>query len=461
MRVIVFVGPTIARGEAEGLLRAVYLPPASRGDVYLAAQSRPWAIGIIDGFFHRVPAVLHKEILWAMSRGIHVYGAASMGALRAAELAGFGMVGVGRIFEAYRDGALTDDDEVALVHGSSDTGYLQGSVPMVNIRATLARALEAGVIQAEAHGALVTAAKGTFYPDRTWEGLLRSGVEHGVSPRQCEALAAWLPSGGVDLKRADAVELLARIAADAARSPEPKQVSYRFHSTTIWEQHCNSFDGRGADDTPGAEESLGDEVLDELRIRGNDYAVERDRAMTRVLAGELALRQGDTLDAVDTEQAVAATRRSHGLDDERRREDWMTRNGLSREDFTGLMQDEALVRVILARYRSWIPRYLYDSLRLSGKYPEMEARARDKQRALARSGLSSPSLADAGMSEPELWRWFFEIVLERPVPDDLAAFAAAQDYADLDLMRRAALRELLYRKKTAAPSLAPHLVSHG
>ena len=48
-----------------------------------------------------------------MAAGTQVFGAASMGALRAAELAPFGMIGVGAIFAAYRDGRLTGDDEVA------------------------------------------------------------------------------------------------------------------------------------------------------------------------------------------------------------------------------------------------------------------------------------------------------------------------------------------------------------
>ena len=45
-----------------------------------------------------------------------------MGALRAAELHAFGMRGVGRIFEAFRDGELEDDDEVAVVHGPAEPG---------------------------------------------------------------------------------------------------------------------------------------------------------------------------------------------------------------------------------------------------------------------------------------------------------------------------------------------------
>ena len=116
------------------------MPPVAQGDVYRAALSRPRAIGIIDGYFSGAPSVWHKEILWAMSEGVPVFGAASMGALRAAELHEFGMRGIGRIFEAFRDGVLEDDDEVAVVHGPAEIGYLPASEAMVNIRATLALA---------------------------------------------------------------------------------------------------------------------------------------------------------------------------------------------------------------------------------------------------------------------------------------------------------------------------------
>src|SRR5262249_10679056 len=111
--IIVFTGPTLPPAEAAKILDATYRPPAAIGDVYRAAQQRPWAIGIIDGFFESIPSVWHKEVLWALAQGIHVYGAASMGALRAAELAAFGMTGVGMIFEAYRDGIIEEHDEVA------------------------------------------------------------------------------------------------------------------------------------------------------------------------------------------------------------------------------------------------------------------------------------------------------------------------------------------------------------
>ncbi len=120
MTSVVFVGPTLDTKDLAAAAEFIALPPVSQGDVYRAARRRPSAIGIIDGYFSGAPSVWHKEILWAMSEGVPVFGSASMGALRAAELHVFGMRGVGKIFEAFRDGALEDDDEVAVVHGPAE-----------------------------------------------------------------------------------------------------------------------------------------------------------------------------------------------------------------------------------------------------------------------------------------------------------------------------------------------------
>src|SRR5437588_2923171 len=157
--VYVFTGPTISPAEARAELEAVYLPPAAEGDVFRAALKRPQAIGIIDGYFQSTPSVRHKEILWAMSRGIHVFGSASIGALRAAELAAFGMEGVGTVFELYRDGVLEDDDEVAIAHGPAEVEFRGGSEAMVDIRQTLQRAERVGVISIQVRTALERIAK--------------------------------------------------------------------------------------------------------------------------------------------------------------------------------------------------------------------------------------------------------------------------------------------------------------
>jgi len=234
--IYVFVGPTLPVREARAELDAVYLPPVAQGDVYRVARGRPWAIGIVDGYFANVPAVLHKEILWALSRGIRVYGSASMGALRAAELAPFGMVGVGQIFEQYHAGHLQDDDEVAVVHGSPDSEYVAESEAMVNVRFTLAAAAARQVIGPGVQSALEQLAKRLFYPDRAYPRLLRQGAAEGLPAAELAALEAWLPRGRVDQKRADALAMLRLMREDLAGGVARPAVPFTFARTKYWER---------------------------------------------------------------------------------------------------------------------------------------------------------------------------------------------------------------------------------
>ena len=234
MNACLFAGPTLPPGDPARRQAAIWLPPARHGDVHRAvARLRPRAIGIVDGYFESVPPVWHKEILWAMRQGVHVFGAGSMGALRAAELAAFGMRGVGVVFEAYRDGVLDgepfeDDDEVALVHGPADSGYIAVSEAMVNIRCTLAAAERAGVIDARTRERLAGRAKALFFPERTYARLL----EEAPLP----ALEAWLPAGRVNRKRADAVAMLEAMRAFLETDPGPAPADFHFEHTTLWER---------------------------------------------------------------------------------------------------------------------------------------------------------------------------------------------------------------------------------
>jgi len=231
----VFAGPTISEAEARAELEAVYLPPAAEGDVYRAALKCPQAIGIIDGYFQSIPTVRHKEILWAMSRGVHVFGSASIGALRAAELHAFGMEGVGTVFELYRDGALEDDDEVAIAHGAAETGFRAASEAMVNIRQTLRKAELFGIVSTKSRTILEGIGKKLFYPDRSYEVLLRFAADHEIPATELARFRQWLPEGRVDQKRQDAVGMLRLMQSRLAQRLDPKVVSYSFQHTVIWE----------------------------------------------------------------------------------------------------------------------------------------------------------------------------------------------------------------------------------
>lgn len=68
MSVHVFLGPSLPIAEARQVLpQAVYHPPAAVGDVYRVAASGDCSVlALIDGLFQSVPAVWHKEILFAL-----------------------------------------------------------------------------------------------------------------------------------------------------------------------------------------------------------------------------------------------------------------------------------------------------------------------------------------------------------------------------------------------------------
>jgi hypothetical protein len=228
---VIFAGPSLPPAVRPANPAIEWRPPVKQGEVYQASLTRPAIIGIIDGYFEVTPTVWHKEILWAMTQGIHVYGSASIGALRAAELSSFGMVGVGRIFVAYRDGILADDDEVAVLHGPEELGYPAVTEAMVNIRATLEQAVAEGIVEGWLASRLTEIGKALFYKERSWEAIFRLAAGGGLPPRPLADLVAWSRRRQVDQKRADALKMVAAICAHLAAGVTPLTVSYQFQDT--------------------------------------------------------------------------------------------------------------------------------------------------------------------------------------------------------------------------------------
>ena len=235
MIAVIFAGPSLPP-PAPPIAGIEWRPPVRQGDLYLAALSRPAIIGVADGYFEIMPTVWHKEILWAMAQGIHVYGAASIGALRAAELTDFGMKGIGHIYRQFHTGRLTDDDEVAVLHGPAEIDYVQVTDAMANVRATIDRALQLGVVEPAFAARLVSIAKSLFYKDRTYEAILKAATEQGLAPELVGRFASWLPGGQVDQKRIDASEMLQAITAHISSGVIPLKVSYEFSHTFAWEE---------------------------------------------------------------------------------------------------------------------------------------------------------------------------------------------------------------------------------
>jgi len=217
MTVYVFHGPSVTSEEVAGLLPdAVSRPPVRHGDL-LALDHRPGdVVLIIDGVFHATAPVRHKEILRLLAEGVTVLGAASMGALRAAELHPYGMRGVGRIFEMYRDGVIDGDDEVAVAHTSDDSRLL--TVALVDVRGRGEEGVRAGVIGPTEAEELLRVARSIPYPHRTVGALSKAVADE--ADLSAEALEWWAEaSGGTGLKHADALAGLRAVAKERVRGP--------------------------------------------------------------------------------------------------------------------------------------------------------------------------------------------------------------------------------------------------
>lgn len=198
MSTIVYTGPSLSHEQAKAILPdAFYHEPIQCGDIIKAMRLGVKKIVIIDGYFEQRGAVWHKEILFALSHGVIVYGASSMGALRAAECHSIGMIGFGDIFEQYRDNLILDDDEVALVHADDYNSII---TPMVNIRATLDYALEVGRITPKQKENLTQQLKHRPYYSRSLFNV-----------SQDSELNHWFKTNYIDQKKQDAVGLLSAL----------------------------------------------------------------------------------------------------------------------------------------------------------------------------------------------------------------------------------------------------------
>jgi len=434
--VVVFLGPSLPAADAARLLQASYLPPVAQGDVYRAALARPWGIAIIDGYFERVPAVWHKEILWALSRGIHVFGAASMGALRAAELAPFGMVGVGEIFEAYRTGAWLDDDEVTVVHADAEHGYRSLSVAMADMRATLARAEAAGVAPPALCAQLVQLAKALYYPERTYPRLWAQARAAGIADAAIGALRDWTGAHAVQQKRADAQQLLHHVAAlREARAAAPAP-SFHFEHTDAFEQLVRAEQARGQDAALSQHA-----VLDELRLEPDAFRAVAERALSRVLAGQAASRYELQVDEAAYAARVEAYRREHGLLDAAATQAFLAEQALSRDRLAELLRADVLAERVGSALRDDVERAMLDVLKLDGSYARLARAAGDKQARLDRQG------ATAGMSDEALVHWYLERVAQRSRRGaDPQRLLASLQFRDPYQLLAAARREYLYEQ---------------
>ncbi len=201
---IIFTGPSLSWSEVASIdKRPRCCAPAVRGDISGAVEAGARLIGLIDGVFYNRAAVSHREIIYAVRSGVTVVGGSSMGALRASELDGFGMIGVGKIYACFKQGLIEADDEVAVAY--NPVTFAPVSDPLVNIRLALHSLVQTGVVDTGTSDALLGLARSTFYLERSIPLLLSIAEQRALVTKQGRiGIETFLATHDYDLKKRDA-----------------------------------------------------------------------------------------------------------------------------------------------------------------------------------------------------------------------------------------------------------------
>lgn len=342
---VVFLGPSLPAREAQAVRPCHVLPPARQGDVWRALALRPRAIALVDGVFEAQPSVWHHELLAALDAGVAVFGGGSMGALRAAELYAHGVVGVGTIFGWYSDGTVVDDSEVALLHADAEHDFRPLTLPLVNVRHAAEQARKARVLTPAEARALVVAAEGVFYQERTWRSVLDAAAWKATTRAKWDA---WAAKGLPDLKRLDALATV-QAAADFLRQPHVPRaaVSTRVPSAAVRRRRLRDGASRVRETLVASAR-----IVDALSAAGDAQPL-AERGLTRALLAAWAREAG----LVPTDEEVHAAEEEWLAEagvSARERDAFLAACGLDEAEARALCETRALERRVLANAERWV-----------------------------------------------------------------------------------------------------------
>ena len=189
-RPIVFAGPSVRALRPEARRRLDIRAPARRGDLEaLRAETRPGYVLLIDGVFGASMAATPTECRHLLEDGWGLWGASSIGALRAAELWSIGMVGIGEVYLQFRLDPVPSDGDVAVAYHPDSHEEL--TVSVVQLRA-LARALAIGGFDAALVDTMFDVGSEIYWCERTWERLWDAWRSLGSdAARAMEEARAW------------------------------------------------------------------------------------------------------------------------------------------------------------------------------------------------------------------------------------------------------------------------------
>lgn len=422
-KLIVYSGPTISPSD---ILRcapeAEVRRPIGAGDVWERTVRRGDVYVIIDGYFYSQASVRHKELTYLLDSGAIVIGAASLGALRAAELHSLGMDGVGVVYRWFRSGVLNGDDEVAVLHGPVETGYEVHTIALVNLRWACSVAQRRGVLDERSSRLVIGCAKDMPFFERTWDNItddIRSRAVIGQlpGPEQLQDLQHILESRDGRLKWRDAIRAVKkaeRLIRQQSLHPERLVRHSRTRAPeTYYVQRWRFDHGPASDVTRAPDEPSRSEIVLAAQLFLDDYP----KLHTDVL--ERLLRGGQSDQSLEDNYSILLRRllgvRTEPLPDSLER--WLT----ARESMN-LSLDEKLLRIAArtwtaGRCGDWRPA-VYAELETQGwleRCSELASGARcvreskDSTEGAWAYSEQQARLVFAGLWKADLKRWLPEI----------------------------------------------------
>lgn len=207
----VYGGLSISEEQTHSILPyAEFSGPVQRGDLPRDLSLGFQCIVIVDGVFQQALSVSPGEVLDAIRYGVRVYGASSMGAMRAAELETLGMIGVGRVFSEIKKRSYFRDDYLGQAFSPDAAKAL--SLSFIDIEVGSEELVRRGKITPKQRVQILKIYEGLHFSERNPATLVKKMAV--AKDSALASMAVNMPRLIQSVKKRDAIEVLNRVRGD-------------------------------------------------------------------------------------------------------------------------------------------------------------------------------------------------------------------------------------------------------
>ncbi len=144
------------------------------------------------------------------------------------------MRGFGRVFQAYVNGEIDGDDEVAVMHAPPEMDYIKLTEALVTIRYACQAAVTEGLLSMQAYQNIMEVASELPFFERSYSNIFKQASERGIAPHVIEQLQPFVSQQCLDLKKSDALELVQALNTPPSSPFLPEFEFYETHRLRNW-----------------------------------------------------------------------------------------------------------------------------------------------------------------------------------------------------------------------------------